>query len=200
MQKNVTSIVYRGRQIPLFFHPYNCGLADTPRTTERTIELALIDDFLTRHGDDAIELGAVSPYYFPGRIKEVVDPADKHELVSARVSLFNYEFKGRNIVSVSTIEHIGKDDYGGVSAHEDCTKALNLILGKSKSCLITFPVGYNQDLDEYVITTQFGPQVHVTGYFRSMLYNDWQEKHDIVHLRKYPYGPKWANAVIVIEK
>jgi hypothetical protein len=108
-------INYRGDIVPLFYHRYNCGTAYDERTTERTVEMALADLWLTRHHDNVIELGAVTPYYFPGRIPVVVDPTDRHPLVTISESLFTVDFKAKNVLCISTIEHIGTSDYGSVS-------------------------------------------------------------------------------------
>ena len=39
--------------------------------------------------EDVFEVGAVTPYYFPGLIKDICDPADEHEAVNHKVSLFD---------------------------------------------------------------------------------------------------------------
>ena len=197
---NVTSLTYDNRIVPLFYHPYNCGSINDVRTTERTVEIAIALDFLSRCNDEIIEIGAVTPYYIPGIIKYVVDPTDKHALVSHHTSLFDFDIKGKNILSISTIEHIGKNDYGGVSAHENAIKALNMILRKSLRCLITFPFGYNRDLDEYVMHSPFGKSINIVAFSRGQTCNDWKAETRIHQLKNISYGPQWANAVVVIEK
>ena len=75
---------FLGRVYKLFCHTHNCGWPPF-RMTERSVELALADEWLTTK-DNVIEIGAVTPYYWPKRISNVVDPTDSHELVNIKAS------------------------------------------------------------------------------------------------------------------
>lgn len=198
--KNIQQIQYREYTIPLFYHPHNCGMPNDERTTERTIELALADFWLTRIDDQAMEIGAVTPYYFPGRISEIVDPADQHPLVSQKESLFSVDMRGKNILSISTLEHIGTHDYNKISAKEDGVAALHKIMARSNTFLITFPLGYNLELQEHVGNTLFGRSITVSYYYRSKSFNDWKYTRYYKTVKNIDYGPLWANALAVIEK
>ena len=67
-----------GTQVPHFIHRYN-AFCPPYRMTERTLELALADIFLRgMRGRRIVEIGAVTPYYWPDRVSEIVDPADDH--------------------------------------------------------------------------------------------------------------------------
>jgi hypothetical protein len=200
MEYNVQEIIYDGIVVPLFYHDYNCGHVNEMRTTERTVEIALADYWLNKCGNNVVEIGAVTPYYFPGRISTLVDPVDKHERVSDHKSLFTYDIRHKNILSISTIEHIGTKDYEDVSVAEDAVSALKYILNNSYNCLVTFPFGYNKKLDVFVTKTNFGKQVCITYIYRGLLYNDWKVTAHATAIEHMSYGPKWANALVVVEK
>ena len=170
------------------------------RTTERTIELALTDFWLTRVNEQAMEIGAVTPYYFPGRLLEVVDPTDAYPLVSKKESLFSVNMKGKNILSISTLEHIGTHDYNKISAKEDGISVLHKIIAQSKSFLITFPIGYNWRLENYVGNTRFCESIMINYYYRSLAHNDWKHTRHYGVIKNIPYGPLWANALAILEK
>ena len=61
------------QRLPYFHHHHNCGFPGK-RRTERTVELAIADWWLKQH-PDAVEVGAVTPYYWPGRVANVI-PVD----------------------------------------------------------------------------------------------------------------------------
>ena len=77
---------FSGKEFNYFYHSYNCGWP--PYVTERSVELALADFWLD-HIDpsDVIEIGAVTPYYWPGRVSSIVDPCDSHPAVTLRQSV-----------------------------------------------------------------------------------------------------------------
>jgi hypothetical protein len=139
---------HRKRSLPYFSHSFNCGLDRRARRTERTVELALADDWL-RRASDPIEIGAVTPYYWPNRISQIVDPADKHPLVTQHASLFNVDITGRDVLSISTVEHVGLDDYN-LNEEKSAIDAVQYINDRADRFLITFPVGYNNTLDKFI--------------------------------------------------
>jgi hypothetical protein len=139
---------HRKGSLPYFSHPFNCGLNRRTRRTERTVELALADDWL-RRASEPIEIGAVTPYYWPNRISKVVDPTDKHPLVTHRASLFDVDITGRDVLSISTVEHVGLDDYN-LNEDKSAIDAVHYIIDRANRFLITFPVGYNETLDQFI--------------------------------------------------
>ena len=204
----VDSITYKNIKIKLYLSEYNCGLSYKKRLTERALELALAKAWTENLQDEYIEIGAVTPYYMRDFSKHsVIDPADAHEMVDIRKSLFECDYREVCVLSISTIEHVGTGDYRLTKA-EDCVEALNKILRECKSCLISFPMGYNKKLDNYVIGEMENDcffknqeQIQVYVYGRSKYGNDWElltnpEKQ----YKEYEYGPLWANCVCFIEK
>ncbi|HVA45524.1 MAG TPA: hypothetical protein VNH11_03985 [Pirellulales bacterium] len=136
-----------GRNFSYFYHCYNCGWP--PYATERCAELGLADAWLNELHDtnELVEVGAVTPYYWPSRVKNVVDPFDPHKLVTLRLSLFDVDFTGKTVLSISTLEHVGLAEYGGEKSPGQAVRALRKILDESPCFLLTVPVGYNPALD-----------------------------------------------------
>ena len=132
-----------GPEYAYFYHRHNCGLRDAPRRTERTVELSVADAWLTavegRGEPPAIEIGAVSPYYWPRRLRDVVDPADRK--CTIRKSLFDFDFSGRPVLCVSTIEHVGEGRYG-LNEPRQPLEALQQIQSQASRFLITLPWGW----------------------------------------------------------
>lgn len=199
----VEEVVYKNRKIKLYLSEYNCGVSCKERLTERALELALAKEWTSKLNGEYIEIGAVTPYYETDfSHHSVIDPTDPHEKVDIKKSLFECEYFGKNVLSISTIEHVGTGDYGLTKA-EDCTVALNKILKESRSCFISFPMGYNKKLDNYVMERFIAnqSQVSVCVYGRNKYGNDWRIlKEPREHYMEYSYGPMWANCVCFIEK
>src|SRR5262249_13856379 len=188
--------------VPLFFHPFNCGEGNV-RTTERSVELALAFRWLRLLCGSAVEVGAVIPYYLDAnnelakKIERVIDPIDPHASVTDRCSLFDYDFCERNVVSISTLEHVGTGDYG--LPEEDCVHACEKLIRNSASCFITVPLGYNQKLDTHLHSAHW-PLTALTVVYRSPLLNDWKITNDRDVIGKISYGPTWANGIAIIER
>ena len=184
-------------RFPYFHHAKNCGYPPH-RKTERTIELALANFWLNQV-DEVWEVGAVTPYYWPGRIPYIVDPADQHPDVSHPVSLFELDFTGKNVLCISTIEHIGEDRYG---LNEDASPiaALKKLLAESKNLLLTFPLGWREPLDEYIL--DYGHQLK--GQVRFLVRNEDETWQPVAATEAWrPYGGNgitWANSLAIIEK
>jgi hypothetical protein len=142
-------------ELPCFAHRINCGWPYLPSCTERTVELALADWWLYgRPADSVIEIGAVTPYYWPQRVQQVVDPTDTHPLVTIRKPIEQVSLQDRAVLSISTIEHIGIGDYGLPVDRRGAEKAMRKLMDEAREFLVTFPTGYNAALDEYVLKSR----------------------------------------------
>jgi len=127
---------------------------NSPATNERTVEIPLGFYFLENYSD-ALELGAVMPYYGAEK-HEVWDLHDPHKCCG-RVDLEGDDFdvSGRAVFSISTIEHVGFNNYGGAGflPREQWRRAfvlLQTIVQNASVYLLTYPLGYNIDLDALV--------------------------------------------------
>ena len=192
------------RSYECFCHRHNCGFPPS-RMTERPVELAIADRWLEQvDGEGVIEIGAVTPYYWPRRISTVVDPYDPHPLVTHHVSLFNVDLSGRDVLTISTLEHIGVGDYGPAGTNETALNALEKILRESKRFLVTVPHGYNATVDATLFGKfRFPRDVSATYMVRSEYGNDWREAS--VEHAAIPYGgcepdAHSANSLLIVER
>jgi hypothetical protein len=180
-----------------FYHSHNIGNLGL-RYSERVVELSLSDRWLASN-PDAIEIGAVTPYYWPGRVNVVVDPSDQHHLVTERQSLFDLDCSGKNVLMISTIEHIGLPEY---NQREKLTAvdAFLKIAKEAENFLITFPVGWNALLDEFVFSGNAATYCTVRFLVRNR-YELW----DAVEApsARIQYGDNrnpWANSLVIMER
>lgn len=141
----------------------------------------------------------MTPYYLPGKISDIIDPTDNHPLVNIKKSLFEVNLKGCNVLSISTIEHIGTGDYGLTTA-EKCTIALDIIIEDSLTCLVTVPIGYNKILDDYIVQLKPRADLYIDLYYRSKDDNVWLHTQNIPMANNIEYGPLMANGLFILRK
>ena len=125
-----------------FHHPYGHTW-----NTEREIEIAIALRWLERNRQDVVEIGAVMPYYQNNVKHEVIDPYDPRATI--RDFMENQDLMLMNVLSISTIEHIGTTDYAtnerqNIVDEDAAINALKQILDDGEECLVSFPVGYNK--------------------------------------------------------
>lgn len=138
---------YRGKKYKLFSHLHNCGFSNE-RRSERSVEVALAFEWI-KGKEKLIEIGAVTPYYYPGLVKDIVDPADEHINVNNHNSIFDVDLRGKNVLCLSTVEHIGTGQYG-LSEKRTAVMAIEKILQECQHCLITTPLGENELIDQWL--------------------------------------------------
>ena len=122
-----------------FDHPRNTTLIN-----ERAVELILSLRYIDLTKGELIEVGAVTPYYIKSN-HECIDPTDPK--ATTKDFAENYDYRNKNVLSISTIEHIGRGDYNLEKNEILAFNTLNKIYEESKSCLISWPIGYNKFLD-----------------------------------------------------
>lgn len=121
--------------------------------TEREIEIAVALRWLNENPTNLIEVGAVMPYY-SDISHEVIDPYDSKATITDFME--NHDLSLMNVLSISTIEHIGMTDYvvrGETQNIVDelaAVEALKQILNQSDNCLVSIPIGYNHILDGWL--------------------------------------------------
>ena len=185
------SFTYGGVRMPLFEHPYNCGYKKG-RMTERAIELAITNYWLGKIDNDeyVTEVGAVTPYYFfDDRIRRIIDPSDEHRLVTEKKSVYDISLQNENVLSISTLEHVGTGEYG-VKEQRDAVGAIEKVMEEAKKYLISVPYGYNKLLDKWIKKYR-GDKMIVLG--RGMN-NEWHNLKSTEEIDEYQYS-LWANAV-----
>lgn len=127
------------------YHPYN-----NPTHSERNVELPLAFWFLEKFKNDAanvIEIGEVTSFYRKPE-HTIYDIAGEQPATILRDAA-EIDYAGKNVLSISTIEHIGTTDYGQTPDLHRLPLVLNKMMA-SKNYLITFAFGYNPQLDELV--------------------------------------------------
>lgn len=184
-----------------FAHRFNCGWPDHAWCTERTVELAIADRWLDMvRPADVTEVGAVTPYYWPRRVEDVVDPTDPHPQVNRRKSIFDISLVGRAVISISTFEHIGIGDYGLPKSDNLATSALQKLFAESSTFLVTFANRYNAALDEYVMTrADFPSDVELRLLARNPSGIGWVERPAEM---KYvqPYSSGRGGSVVILSR
>jgi len=127
---------------------------NNPDKNERAVELALAFYFCKKT-PEIVELGAVLPYYI-NATHSVYDLHDPYKNC-IRINLENlnkYSLVDKNVVSISTLEHVGFDNYANQAIRQPTAnwangiKIFEKIQQEAKSYLITLPIGYNSGLDE----------------------------------------------------
>lgn len=198
--ENKKSFVLNGKEYPYFVHRINCGWPPF-RMTERSVEMALADEWISARENNpaVIEIGAVTPYYWPCRLKNIVDPADSSSFVTAKKSIFDVSLAGKKVISISTFEHIGNGEYGLVKDDILVVKALDKVFREAEEFFITIPVGYNTFLDKYIFNNIFN-RARISFMIRGKgnLDNNWKQvfSHEEANI---PYH-KSANSLIILVK
>jgi hypothetical protein len=184
-----------------FAHFYNCGWPYLATATERSVELALADRWLDLVDNERVlEVGAVSPYYWPKRVMNVLDPTDAHPNVTVKKSLFDVDLTGKSVLSISTFEHIGIGDYGLSTDEAASARALDKLFKESPCFLATFAAGYNLWLDQHLITERKLPSdVDLRLLVRDHSGIGWHEKELSADSLR-PYGSSGGNALFIIHR
>ena len=135
---------FQDKRFAYFFHIYN-----TTWRNERAIEIPIIwNEVKKARNKKILEFGNVLRNYF----KITHDVLDKYEIgervINEDVVTFSPRKKYDLIVSISTLEHVGWDEYPReplkvVSAINNLRK----LIKKNGKMVITFPLNYNSALD-----------------------------------------------------
>lgn len=115
---------------------------------ERIVELPIALWFVNEVRS-FMEVGAVLPEH--GIVgHDCYDPFSSLEGV-IRVDAEEADIRGRNLLSVSTIEHFGRLEYGNTIEDEaKGTRFLQRVLDECRNFLVTIPLGFNKLLDQYL--------------------------------------------------
>lgn len=174
-----------------FDHSYNSTI-----TNERCVEVPLGFYFLDKFDrNKIIEIGAVTPYYTNcvyHKVYDVYDPYDKSDRTDLTES--DFSFDGYNVLSISTIEHIGFGDYGLPKDDFKALKFLKRIINESRNYLITFPWGYNKIFDNQFLDSKIN-----FSLMKRVSQNEWvidssKNLENVVYNHPYVCG----NALLVI--
>lgn len=186
------SFVFNQKEYFLFEHSFNCGYHET-RMTERSVELSIAREYLKSCQGNVVEIGAVTPYYFcDSKITDIIDPTDLHNRVNLKTSMFNCDLQGKDVLSISTVEHVGTHGYG-MNEKETALDAIEKIRSEARHYLITAPLGYNKLLDEWVKKNIMNPEIRL---MKRGINNHWTEIENC--FEEIEYTPLWANGLAII--
>lgn len=139
--------VFNTNKLKYFFHLYN-----TTWKNERAMEISIALYYLHLYNpEEIIEVGNVLSYYT--NVEHIV--VDKHEqgknVCTIDIVNFNSDKKYKLLISISTLEHIGFDEEekSPIKTKHAFVKFTELV-DNGGIILVTFPVGYNQYLDNLV--------------------------------------------------
>jgi len=151
-----------------------------PWANERMIEIPLARWFIKKHDHKITEVGAVTPYY-DKITHEVLDPYDPWPgCIKKGVNDSTYE--GQNVLSISTIEHVGHGEFYQEKNPKEAQNALEKIR-KASSYLVTWPAKHHIELDDYVS----GAADLVM--LRRMAFQNWAVIKTLADVR---YGSPWS--------
>jgi len=194
-----------GTTLPGFDHPYN-----TTALNERAVELAMAQQFIiTRHNWEGrmgrvLEVGNVLSHYEDCIILPPRRIVDRFEVAPGveNIDVFDIEGTYDTIISISTIEHVGRDD-GRDRPHAavEATYHLRSLLAPGGRFFCTFPTGWNEaldaDLGRWPDRARHGHHYFVRDG------RDWVEDAGLAGggYRPRPYGQTqfWADGVFVAE-
>jgi SAM-dependent methyltransferase len=140
---------FAGREYGYFVARYNDTWAN-----ERAVEVPIVMSRLGRlPGEDFLEVGRVLDHY----IDRPHDVVDKYELAAGVINEDVLEFAPEKryevIVSISTLEHVGFDEEVRDS-DKPARSVMHLLtlLRPGGELLISFPLGYNPDIDQRALS------------------------------------------------
>ncbi len=181
-------------------HRYGVHAYNTTWRNERTVEIPLVAAVMDRHVRGAIlEVGNVMHHY--GRTGH--DVVDRYEpgpgVANVDIVDFRPERRYDLIVSASTLEHVGFDeDVEDPGKPVRAVRHLATLLAPGGLLFVTFPLGYNRDVDLATRENAFG--FDALGYLQRVSgpTNRWHEvSADAVRRARYGLPYPAANAVAV---
>lgn len=149
-------------------YPYCWHRAFQTWRTERAVEVA-VAMAVAQRGGNMLEVGNVLHQY--GATGHVV--VDKYEVAPGVLNEDVVDYDGGpfdTIVSVSTLEHVGYDESSrDPSKGAQSVTALRRLLKPGGQLVVTVPVGYNRDFDDFVLSDD-DADVSVLKRFRPRLW------------------------------
>lgn len=163
-----------------------------PKTNERQAELPLSFWFIEKFNNDVIEIGEVTDFYKPAA-HTVYDLVKERESTIQK-DAFDVDYKGKNVLSISTVEHVDSGDYGNPADKHRAVDLIKKIIDESDNYLISFPVGANRRMEDDILEK---------GYRYILLerneQNFWrQANHTDFNKYEYNYPHYAGNAIAVL--
>jgi hypothetical protein len=137
----MNTFIYKNKEYNYFNHHHN-----NTYINERRVELSLMVEFM-KNVKSFLEIGCVSPYYFDLN-HPVYDLSDDHKR-AINIDADNISLND-NILSISTLEHFGLGDYNNPKEKNKAINFFKKITSLGVKCLITWALGYNLELDDFI--------------------------------------------------
>lgn len=150
---------------------------------ERSVEVPIAKWFVDKFNNEAVEIGAVLCHYGYNK-HTIIDLTEKHPNV-ININALDFNYKDKNVVSISTIEHMSQREYGNGS-NNDAANLIEKVINESKNYLLEFPVCYNEFLDDFI--EKSGYKFHLLR--RISWLNHWEYTTDKTILDSYRFGHK----------
>jgi hypothetical protein len=185
---------FEGDTFAYFDHPYNHTIKN-----ERAIEIPIVKRYYDQVApQEILEVGNVLSHYFPTK-HQVLDKYEQQPgVINQDASSYRSRKKYALIISISTFEHIGWDEYPR-DPQKIATTIANLfsLLKKGGRLIFTVPLGYNHDLDTLIRADQIG-FTHQFFMKRLTSNNKWQQQNaTIIKGAKYNYPFPNANELMI---
>lgn len=185
--------LFRGREYEYFYHHYNLAWRN-----ERTVEIPIAMGMLENCPGETLEVGNVLSHY----VDIQHDVLDKYEVtgevINEDVASYRPDKHYALILSISTLEHVGWDEYPrDVNKPALAIANLESLLAPGGKLVVTMPVGQNPELDRLIRQGEIG-FTELYALKRVSRNNDWQEfDYESVCNLSYSNRSYRANAVIV---
>jgi hypothetical protein len=183
--------VFVGKRYAYVVHPFILN-------NERTVEVAIANEFLRGHTGEILEVGNVL-VNFSGFQHDVVDKYEKAPgVINEDIVTYAPGKKYDYIVTISTLEHVGWDEQP--REPEKILRAINHLkelLASGGQLLATMPLGYNRFVDQMVREKQTGFS-EIRYLLRISANNQWREARlEEVIDAKFGSPFSCANAIVV---
>jgi hypothetical protein len=172
--------------------PYTMARFNNTFKNERCVEVSLAADFLAGVSGRVLEVGNVLSNYGI----RTSDVLDKYERLPG---IINQDIVGYEpdepfdaVVSISTLEHVGWDEVP--RQPERVRSAFDAVIrsaGTTGSVLISTPLGYNTELDDFLVSDP--PPLMNHCLIRTSRQNDWEEA-EIADGVRLTYNLRYPNA------
>lgn len=114
----------------------------------RAVEIGLIDWFAKKFDNQIIEIGDVGAGYEIFNNWDTLDPYGPYDK-SIRKDVLDFDYKDRNVISVSTWEHFSEGAYNN-NDKDKPIKALKKVAAESKNYLIAFDIGADRYFEKWL--------------------------------------------------
>lgn len=181
---------FNGKSYRYFCHPYN-----TTWRNERRVEVPVVwTEVVKNQGKQILELGNVLSHYFTFDH----DVVDKYEqapsVINKDILKYRPSKKYDLIVSISTLEHIGwEEEKREPDKTARTVQHLTKLLKPHGTLIITFPIGYNSDLDKLIKTKKLVFD-NLSYLKRVSVFNTWKQVDERIWKEKPQYNRPYNNA------